>query len=463
MQARLKRSPSIIQEELMDDFHSQAIKYNLIPYTSEGIKHLHLTRLQLSIIQTEKLRAIIQFAQTHSEWYRDKIGHLDPQKISLSNFHDHIPILTKKELVNNWNQICTDKELKKEDIEAFIQSEEKNIDSSYLYQGKYHIISTSGSSGYAGIFAYNDDEWSRYCSQFTRLIGYKKMSFKKVAELTVKSNLFAAPRSISTIIPSHLEHKRFNYLDSTKECNLILNQMMPDLVMTLPSILKKLCFEKESGRLLIEPKTIRVSAEPLNTSLRSRCEKIFPDSTVENTYAGSEGFSAFNCSKNKNKLHLSEDFGLFEIYRDKGLVFTNLWQKTLPLIRYQIDDNLIEINEHRCPDCGLYFKSIEEPQGRLSNDFEFANGSKITALELTEIMNHYPFLPEYQIIQSKDGFTVLIECSNDHRLIELRHSLNRLALKKELSPERICIKICAKIERQKSGKIKQYVPLGLTK
>ena len=101
---------------------------------------------------------------------------------------------------------------------------------------------------------------------------------------------------------------------------------MPDVkrysVDKLPSILKKLCFEKESGRLLIEPKTIRVSAEPLNTSLRSRCEKIFPDSTVENTYAGSEGFSAFNCSKNKNKLHLSEDFSLFEIYKDKGLVFT---------------------------------------------------------------------------------------------------------------------------------------------
>ncbi len=447
----------------MDNFHSQAIKYNLIPYTSEGIKNLSLTRLQLSIIQTEKLREIIKFAQKHSKWYRDKIGHLDPHKISLSNFHEYIPILTKKELVSNWNQICTNKELKKEDIEAFIQSEEMSPESSYLYQGKYHIISTSGSSGYSGIFAYSHEEWSRYCSQFTRLIGYKQTSVKKIAELTVKSNLFAAPRSISTIIPNNIEHKSFNYLDSVEECNLILNQMMPDLVMTLPSILKKLCIEKESGRLLIEPKTLRVSAEPLNTSLRSRCEKIFPYSTVENTYAGSEGFSAFNCSKNKNKLHLSEDFGVFEIHRGKGLVFTNLWQKTLPLIRYQIDDHLIEINENRCPDCGLYFKSIEEPQGRLSNDFEFANGSKITSLELTEIMNHYPFITEYQIIQAEDGFTVLIECCNNNKLIELRNSLNRLALKKGLSTERICIRICDQIERQKSGKIKQYVPLTLSK
>ena len=47
----------------MDNLHSQALKYNLIPYTSEGIKHLNLTRLELSIIQTEKLREIIKFAE----------------------------------------------------------------------------------------------------------------------------------------------------------------------------------------------------------------------------------------------------------------------------------------------------------------------------------------------------------------------------------------------------------------
>ena len=60
-----------------------------------------------------------------------------------------------------------------------------------LYMGKYHVISSSGSSGRPGIYVYTEEEWLRHCAQYSRFIdsSLKKL---RVANLTVKSLLLQA-------------------------------------------------------------------------------------------------------------------------------------------------------------------------------------------------------------------------------------------------------------------------------
>ena len=91
-------------------------------YTRQALRQLAFTNIELSIHKTLKLREIIHFSKIHSPWYRDKLGSLDPEEVTLENMDQLIPSITKYEDMNNWDDICTDRSLKKIDILKFLEN-----------------------------------------------------------------------------------------------------------------------------------------------------------------------------------------------------------------------------------------------------------------------------------------------------------------------------------------------------
>jgi phenylacetate-coenzyme A ligase PaaK-like adenylate-forming protein len=158
-----------------------------------------------------------------------------------------------------------------------------------------------------------------------------------------------------------------------------LNQIQPDVLMSYPSALLGLAHEAAAGRLRISPRRIRVGAEPLLPEIRLAAEQTW-GVPVLNCYGASEaGGMGISCEEGPG-LHLVEDLVIVEPVDDEGrpvgpgerstkLYVTNLYNTTLPLIRYELTDELTLTGEP-CP-CGSAHRVIADPQGRLDETFRY--------------------------------------------------------------------------------------------
>jgi phenylacetate-CoA ligase len=118
-----------------------------------------------------------------------------------------------------------------------------------------------------------------------------------------------------------------------------LNQFQPRALTGYAGVLERLAEAQEDGALSIRPRVIVSGAEPLRPHCRAILENAFRVPVV-NAYASSEHlFMALTlpCSEG---MYLLEDDLIFELHDDFTCV-TNLFNDTLPLIRYRMDDVLI--------------------------------------------------------------------------------------------------------------------------
>src|SRR6185369_5591604 len=114
-------------------------------------KHDQWTRTELLEHQAQSLKTLQDHAYTHSPFYRRFHGGLMDRPIR------DLPVLTKNELMENWNDIVTDRTLNIDDLRKFVDGQLP--DNPLLFRGEYVVSTTSGSTGLKGVFAFNRDEW----------------------------------------------------------------------------------------------------------------------------------------------------------------------------------------------------------------------------------------------------------------------------------------------------------------
>jgi len=199
-----------------------------------------------------------------------------------------------------------------------------------------------------------------------------------------------------------------------------LNAWQPEILGGYPTTERILAEEQLSGRLNISPKLISVAGEVLTPDSRRRIESAW-GKKIFNEYGITEtGIFAQECEKHCG-LHVSEDLVIFEVvdknnrpvepglYGDKLLV-TVLFNRTQPLIRYEISD-LVRLAGVPCS-CGRPYALIDDVQGRAEDMLPFPaiQGGLITLhpIVLERIMENVP-CRGWQIIQDENVLTVLLK------------------------------------------------------
>ena len=185
----------------------------------------------------------------------------------------------------------------------------------------------------------------------------------------------------------------------------------------------------------------------------------WPSTSLINTYAGSEGFAALSCKHNTNLMHFNEDYCYVEDNPNGGLLVTNLFARTVPVIRLEIDDNVAFEQNTPCPYCGTAYRTICEPQGRLRDDFLYSNGVEVSSLQLTKVMNQFPQVLEFQIYQSNCGIKVYIHSGSDV-LPDLKVRLQNVLLSAGLSNPQVDVMKKTQLLRQRSGKLRHFYALN---
>ena len=318
-------------------------------------------------------------------------------KIDLENFTkdrlSELPTINKTILMENWDAIVTNRELSLALVEKHVREKSEKLDTLYLFS-HYHALSTGGSSGKRGIFIYDWDEWIMFRTSF---ICYPLYNHERTQDLSailsensitvhlsVKNTATAAYAFAKTFC-QHDENIHFLPM-ATMPLNIVisrLNQILPDILITPPSYIHKICQLVQKGEIKIEPTLIVLGAEPLFELTQALIKETWPRANIFNLYGCCEGLTGLPCRANADEMHLRDDLCIAEPVDEQNrsteegimatkMYLTNLYNYTLPLIRYENPDDVLFLNK-TC-DCGSQHQLIRAPRGRPGCDFNYPGG-----------------------------------------------------------------------------------------
>lgn len=272
---------------------------------------------------------------------------------------NEIPIMTKQFMMKQFNEIVTQDIDRDTAIQVAIHSE-KTRDFTPSING-ITIGLSSGTSGNRGLFLVSPSERTRWAGVILAKVieGSLFKQHKISLFLRANSNLYETVNSRKI---------KFNYHDLKKPFDILvkeINVSKPSILIAPALVLKSLAQYKEKGILRINPEKIYSCAEVLSVADKEYLSVIF-NQNIHQIYQCTEGFLGITC--HKGSLHLNEEYIYFEKqYLDKEKkrfipIITDLVRVTQPIIRYRLDDILIESNK-QCG-CGNAAIVIDHIEGR---------------------------------------------------------------------------------------------------
>lgn len=367
--------------------------------------------------QQERLRVIVAYVRAHSTYFADRYRDT-PDAVSDVTL---LPVVTKAEMMRDFDQWVTDPSVHLDDVEAFI-SDPTRIGCDYL--DRYVVCTTSGSTGTPAIVLHDQQALTVY-----NMLGYVRslptalMSVPKIWALIRGRGRLAAVfvtggHSLgNTMMARRLRtapwragmQRLYSALAPTAELVRNLNDFQPVMLGGYPSVLESLANEQQAGRLCIHPEFVSAAGETLTTAARQHIGEAF-GCRVANYYGSSEAIGlTFECSA--GRLHVNSDWYILEPVDEHhrpvppgrfshDVLVTNLANRIQPIIRYPLGDR-VAMHSGNCS-CGTPFPTIEVV-GRTGDVLLYpglqGQSIRILPLAIAEVAEQTPGVRTYQLIQ----------------------------------------------------------------
>ena len=329
--------------------------------------HERWTREQLVAYQGDRLRRLREFAAALSPFYRDFHRGMADRPL-----HE-LPVLTKAMLMEHFDDVVTDGAIRLEDIRAHLAGRH----GARLYLGRYVVNSTSGSTGRPGLFLFDRSEWLSVLASFGRAHEWAGVHVSLRHRMKMASVASTSPAHMSARVGTSLQSwwmpaLRLAASEPLAEVVRQLNRWQPDMLVAYASMARILAEEQIAGQLRIHPHLVFTSSEVLTEDARRRIEAAW-GLPAFNQYASTETGGLAAETTDHNGLEVFEDQVIVEpvdadlrpvppgVFADKLLV-TVLFNRTQPLIRYELSDS-VRFSTEPNPS-GRPFARIDEVQGR---------------------------------------------------------------------------------------------------
>src|SRR5690348_4773709 len=384
----------------------------------EMIDRLDWPAYALAAHRVRLLRELVRKAIARSPWHSDRLAGVDPDQLDEVSLRE-LPPMTKADLMANFDRIVTNNRLSLELVNSHLETVTTG---SYLLDD-YTAVTSGGSTGERGVFVYDWDGWVAFwLSAFRYQLLAKSadpelaarpvvMAWVAAAHFThvtaALSRTFASPEFISVRFPVTL---------ATENMVAGLNVAQPDFLVGYPSALHVLSVEALAGRLRIAPHQVLSCSEPLLPEIRAAAEEAW-GVHVGNIWGMSEGGCA-GVACEHGRMHLSEDLVIVEPVDEQGqpvaageraakIYLTNLFNRLLPLIRYEITDEVTILTEP-CP-CGSAHRCVADIQGRLDDVFVY-DGRRVHPHVFRSALGRRAGVVEYQVHQTTQGARIAVRC-----------------------------------------------------
>lgn len=332
------------------------------------------SRAEIEAAKLQKFRTLVRHAGGHAPYYGNIIRErgLDVETCTPADF----PVLTKAQLMANFDAIVTDPRITKQVVADFLT---RSSDPKERLFGEITVVHTSGTSGEVGYFLYGPGDYARMRADSMRNARAFRHLFPRrwpglrrirVAFYGATGGHYAGVTGIAAMQRS----ARFFVNAEAFEINTPLpsvvdrlNEFQPDVLCGYTTALKMLGAEQRAGRLGIRPMAVCATGEMVTQADMQFLSAAFAGATASSIYACTEHMMMGISNPDGETMTLMDDNLSFEIHEDHSLI-TNLYNHTLPLIRYRMSDILRVVS---APDASRI--SIQNLVGRTEQMPSFLN------------------------------------------------------------------------------------------
>ncbi|MEN3269240.1 hypothetical protein [Pseudonocardia sp.] len=140
---------------------------------------------------------------------------------------------------------------------------------------------------------------------------------------------------------------------------------------------------------------------------------------------------------------------------------TNLFNHALPLIRFEITDEITVI-DRSCP-CGSAHTWIEDVQGRLDDSLTYPDAATepiiVHPIVVRSPLGRQPHIVEYQVHQTPRGVRVLVRTVGHVDLDLVQAEIGAGLANLGLTDPEVVLTPVEHLDRQDTGKLKRFIPL----
>ena len=301
--------------------------------------------------QQNNFHELLKHVWKHSSFYRDYyescgIRERDLPHLTVSD----LPFLSKKNLMDHFDQAITDQHLKKKEIEEWIH---EVPDPGQRYHDQYIVLHTSGSTGDIAIFVYDLKTWQGMngivSGHFPPPENFPRGKTRVACYLALSGH-FGGVTSAALLPRSVYDVCVASVLDPSDSVVKQLNDFQPHRIIGYPSSVALLADLALRGKLDVHPQMLIVGGEMLTESIKEKVQSTWRVPIWE-MYSASESIYLAIRRWGDEDMAVVNDLNILEVLDQNDrivapgqsgrVVITNLYNYIMPVIRYELGDYAI--------------------------------------------------------------------------------------------------------------------------
>jgi phenylacetate-CoA ligase len=308
-------------------------------------------RAELEARKAIEFRDLVRHANAHAPYYAHIIRErgLDINSCVPADF----PVLTKTLLMANFDGIVTDQRITKQVVAEFLT---RSTDPKERLFDAVTVLHTSGTSGEVGYFLYAPGDQKRMRANarasrqlFRHVFPLKWRGFRRIrigfygstgGHYAGVTGIASMQRGLARFV---VEADAFEVNTPLLQVVGQLNRFQPDFIFGYTTALKMLADEQRAGRLKIKPAAVAASGEMVTKADMQTLSAAFGNAAASSIYACTEHMMLGVSNPDGETMTLTDDHLMFEFYEDHSLI-TNLFNYTMPMIRYRMSDILLPVS-----------------------------------------------------------------------------------------------------------------------
>jgi phenylacetate-CoA ligase len=410
---------------------------------------------RLEALRDQRLRAIVSYAKSHSPWHAERLAHVDTDRLNASSL-DELPTMSKSDLMDNWDDIVTDRRLTKSGAQAELARLSAG-DAGMFWMDDFVLVETGGSTGNPTFVVWDAEGWVDMAVIVSRYGAWLQQSAPKSADLRSSAATTWVQATVGSSHPTSMSRQLARFFARPEFENhelpanapaadtaAALRELNPTGLFGFASALLAVANEVDKGRLSLSPVMVGASSEPLTEQMRQFLFELFA-TEPSNTYAVTElGALAARTLPGRSDMCLVEDAAVYEPVIRKsdgtdepaaervsdGLIVTNVLNRAMPLIRYQLGDRVrIEDPVAEAPWSGRRIILVGPRPPALTYTVPGREDVIVDPVEMQDAVSALPGVLDYSLRQTANGIDISVwsgsKSIDSDDLEELRDSCRR--------------------------------------
>jgi phenylacetate-CoA ligase len=426
----------------------------------------HWDGARLAAHQRDRLRALLARAIAQSPFHAQRLGVIDPECFELADLA-RLPVMTKDQLMAGFDELATDRRLTRARVEHHLAASAQQPS---LLADRFVCLASGGGSGLRGIFVQTIDEYSEFVASFLRPVAAALAAFGGPPPGGVLVGIVGAASPVhASGFGAAAGANGYPVRTVSAPATLPLAELVQRLNAAQPLILQGhttklalLAEEKRVGNLRITPVSVTAMGELLTDADRAAISAAFGVPPV-NQFTCTEGLAG-QSDPGGTVLSFASDMCITELVDENNepvpdgtpsakVLVTNLYNQTLPLIRYELTDRF---TRHPAdPGHGHLRATVE---GRADDTLHFGTVA-IDPLTIRTVMVRTPAVLEYQVRQTGNGIDVAVVARGQLNRAALTAALKHSLVAAGLPHPHVHVGCVADIQRHpETAKASRFIP-----